>query len=196
MLLTLACIAAFLLLYIIAAGLYPGGSDYDKTTRGFDWQHNYWCELLAPVAQNGEANTARPVAIAAMAVLMAGLAAFWYYIPLLFTPDKTGKTMIRTAGMGSMLVTPLLFTGWHDPVMNLAGLLGCFAIAVLLIRLFRHGRYFTGATAVFCLLLCAINNYVYYTGNYLYYLPVIQKISFAAFLSWFAWLAILLCRKK
>lgn len=196
MLLTLVGIFLFLLLYIFAAARYPGGSDFNKSARGFDWQHNYWCELLAPVAQNGEVNRARPPAIAAMAVLLVSLSVFWNYIPLLFSPDKTGKTLIKYAGMGSMLVTPLLLTGSHDTVMNIAGLSGCLAIIVLVLRLFTKGMVLAGGTGVLCLLLCGINNYVYYTGHYFYYLPVIQKISFIIFLAWFAWLAILLYLKK
>ncbi len=180
----------FILLYIIAALLYPGGSDIDKTATGFSWQHNYWCELMDSDAQNGKDNTARPVAIAAMFVLAISLIIFWYQIPLLFSGKKTGSMVIRYCGVGSMLIVPFMFTGRHDAVMNIAGLLGCIAIAVLMAKLYTYKMYGYFIYAILCILLCALNNYVYYTGNLLYWLPVIQKISFIVFLLWFALLTV------
>jgi hypothetical protein len=196
LLLPVAGILVFVLLYFTAAILYPGGSDFDKTAKGFSWRHNYWCELLASTAQNGRPNTARPVAIAAMAVLVISLIVFWYQIPGIFMPDTKGKTIIRSGGMGSMLVTPLLFTGFHDTVITIAGLFGCIAIILLLTRLFRHRMYGFFGWGILCLLLCFINNYVYYTKDFFYYLPVIQKISFVVFLYWFTSLTLTLYRKQ
>ena len=183
-------IALFVALYIIATFLYPGGSDANKMTAGFSWQHNYWCELMASHAQNGKANTARPVAIAAMFVLAISLIIFWYQIPFLFNGRKTGNLVIRYCGAGSMLVVPFMFAGRHDTVMNIAGLLGCTAIAVLMAKLYTHKMYGFFIYAILCILLCAVNNYVYYTGNFFYWLPIIQKISFVVFLLWFALLTV------
>lgn len=186
----------FIMLYIIAALLYPGGSDFNSSATGFSWQHNYWCELLAANAQNGHPNTARPVAIAAMIVLTISLVIFWYTIPGLFTGKRTGSLVIRYAGIGSMLVTPLLLTGFHDYVINTAALLGCIAIIVLLVNLFRQNMFLFFWTGILCLLLCGVNNYVYYSQDLLHYLPVIQKISFFIFLLWFSLLSVTLYRKQ
>ena len=186
-------IISFILLYIIATFLYPGGSDANKTTEGFSWQHNYWCELMASQAQNGKINTAKPVAITAMFVLAISLIVFWYCIPGLFG-NNGGSKLIRYCGIGSMLILPLMFAGLHDTVMNVAGLLGCIAIAVLLTRLYHHKMYGSFIHGILCILLCAANNYIYYTGNFFYWLPIIQKISFIVFLLWFIMLTIKLSK--
>lgn len=183
-------IGLFVLLYIVAAFLYPGGSDANKKATGFSWLHNYWCELMASHAQNGEINTARPVAITAMLVLVISLITFWYRIPFLFNGNKTGSLFIRYCGISSMLIVPFMFAGRHDMVMNVAGLLGCMAITILVIKLRANKMYRLFAHGILCIILCSINNYIYYTGNFFYYLPVIQKITFLIFLLWFTLLSV------
>lgn len=39
-------ILIFFMLYVVAALLYPGGSQADKASTGFSWMNNYWCNLL------------------------------------------------------------------------------------------------------------------------------------------------------
>jgi hypothetical protein len=189
-------ICLFIVFYIVAASFYPGGSDADKAATGFSWQHNYWCELMATDSQNGKPNSARPIAILAMVVLAISLSIFWYTIPRLFTYKRTGSHIIRYLGVGSMLVLPLLLTGFHDTVINIAALFGCIAIVGLLVNLFRHKMYRLFYLGISCLLLCGINNYVYYTSHLLHHLPVIQKISFLVFLLWFILLSVKLYRKN
>lgn len=188
--LTIGGIILYIILYIIATLAYPGGSDIKRNSVGFDWQHNYWCELLAPIAQNGKHNTARPIAICAMYVLAISLIVFWFFIPRLFGKINFSGLMIRYCGIASMLVLPFLLTGDHDLVMNIGGLLGCTALTVLLIKLFVNHLHALGFLGVFCLILCGINNYVYYTEHYIYFLPIIQKFSFVVFLLWFILLSI------
>jgi hypothetical protein len=188
-------ILLFMLLYVVAALLYPGGSDADKTTTGFSWQNNYWCELMASYAQNGKPNTARPVAILAMIVLAVSLIIFWNNIAGLFAYPKSSSRVTQYCGTGSMLVLPFLFTGLHDPVINIAGLLGCIAIISLLTNLYKHKMHLPFYMGIFCLLLCGINNYVYYSKDLLHSLPVIQKISFLIFLLWFILLSVKLYQK-
>lgn len=178
-------ILLFIIFYFLSASAYPGGSDADKTAKGFSWQHNYWCELLAKEARNGQLNNARPIAITAMTILAISLIIFWYTIPPLFTNNTIVNRIITYTGTGSMLLIPLLLTNSHDLVINSAGFLGCIAIIGLLVNLFRLRLYFLLYLGIFCLLLCGLNNYVYYSNNLMTYLPVIQKISFLIFLLWF-----------
>lgn len=104
--------------------------------------------------------------------------------------------MIRYAGIGSMLVIPFLLTGFHDHVINIAALLGCIAIIVLLVNLFRHNMFLFFGIGIFCLMICGVNNYVYYSKDLLHYLPVIQKISFIIFLFWFSLLSLALYKRR
>ena len=69
----------FVVLYIIAAVLYPGGSQVDKNSVGFSWLNNYWCNLLNENAINGQHNPAKPVALAGMFILCLTLTFFGFY---------------------------------------------------------------------------------------------------------------------
>jgi hypothetical protein len=66
----------FVCLYLLAAAYYPGGSQADPNAKGFSWLNNYWCNLLNENAMNGQHNSARPMAVTAMAVLGLTLAGF------------------------------------------------------------------------------------------------------------------------
>jgi hypothetical protein len=183
----------FILLYIVAASLYPGGSDVDRSSVGFSWLHNYWCELLAGHAQNGEDNVARPVAIGAMFILCTSIGLFWYFASFLFAKKSVGRWATRIIGIGSMLMILLLFVA-HDTAINLSGLLGVIAMILTMIGLYRHRAYILLRLGVFCLVLCVLNNYIYHSGMYMYYLPVIQKFTFLMFLLWFGLVNIYLYR--
>lgn len=186
----------FIILYILATALYPGGSDANESAQGFSWRHNYWCELMATEARNGQPNSARLVAITALFILAISLVYFWYQVPLLFHNRKIDSRVIRYCGIGSMLVLPFLLNGMHDSVINLAALLGCIAIATFLLNMYRHKIFRLFYFGLFCLLLCGINNYVYYTGHLLHLLPVIQKFTFLIFLLWFSLVTLKLYHRK
>jgi len=183
-------IALFILLYLIAALLYPGGYDYDKMAPGFSWRYNYWCELLAEKAQNGAANSARPVAIFGMFVLAASLIMFWYLFSFVFT-DK-GRLLVRYTGLLSMIISLFLFAGPHDLVMIVSGLLGLFAMSVCLVILYRQKQYWVIFIGWLCIALCALNNYIYYSGVGFSYLAIIQKFTFILFFLWFDWVNIII----
>lgn len=186
----------FIILYIIAASLYPGGSFLHPLSSGYNWKENYWCELLAPKAKNGNSNTSRPVAIIAMSVLALTLVYFWYQLPLLFPGQNKSSLIIRAGGIGSMLVMPFMLFGNHDFTVNLAGLLGFIALSFTLVSLFKNRMILTGIFTAFCMLLCLLNNYIYYSGHYISSLALIQKFTFLTFLSWFSVLSIRLYRAE
>lgn len=56
-------IILFSILYYYSSTLYPGGSQADINTIGFDWVNNYWCNLMNEKGMNGELNQARSFAI-------------------------------------------------------------------------------------------------------------------------------------
>ena len=185
-------ICLFIVLYVIATYFYPGGSNFDSTAVGFNWQHNYWCELMNERAVNGSINKARPIAIGAMAVLCISLTSFWYNFSVIF--HSNGWRLIRFAGIASMVIVVFLLVGPHDIIMSVAGILGIAALSGSLVVLFKMGRYKAFSLGAFCILLCVLNNYIYYSGYKFYYLPVIQKFTFFFFLLWFAWVDILMYR--
>lgn len=185
LLLPIAGILIFILLYLVAAGRYPGGSQVDKNSPGFSWINNYWCNLLNEVAINGRPNPAKPVAMAGMVILGLSLSYFWWLFPEHLSAGRLAKPAIRVSGIAAMTTALFLFSGdHHDLVTNLAAMFGLVALAGTLYGLYHHRWYGLLATGFLNVLLVGVNNYVYYTKELILYLPVIQKISFAFFLLW------------
>lgn len=184
-----AGIFVFVILYFIAASLYPGGSDIDRNSKGFSWLHNYWCELMASQSQNGQPNTARPVAISAMWVLVISLSLLWYGTPRHLPLHPSLQKLITVCGILSMALLFFLSSTNHDLVINIASSLGIVAILLTSAGLYRKKMLITFALGLLCLLLCILNSWLYYTGQR-YYLPVVQKVTFILFLTWFGMMRI------
>lgn len=175
----------FLLLFFIATRYYPGGSQADSNAVGFSWLHNYWCNLLNEQALNGQYNPTKPIAITGMVVLYITLAFFWLIFPRYINIDKKIKTLIQASGTLSMAIAILLFTSInHDLVTNLASGFGLLATMGTLIGLYQTKCYGLFVFGLLNILLVGLNNYVYYNGALIVYLPVIQKVSFLSFLTW------------
>ncbi|MDQ6813985.1 MAG: hypothetical protein M3040_09620 [Bacteroidota bacterium] len=173
----------FIILYLIAAYLYPGGSQADKTSKGFSWANNYWCNLLNENAINGAVNPARPVAITAMVTLGATLSIFWFLFGRIVHFTKLSRFAITLSGLASMVTTMFLFTPYHDSVINIAGVLGLVALTYTFIGLYKNKWYQLFKMGFINIILIIVNNILYHTGL-LKYLPVVQKITFLFFLVW------------
>jgi len=185
----------FIILYIIAALLYPGGSGANKTAIGYSWTNNYWCNLLSEKAINGQINTARPVAVTAMFILGLSLSSFWIQFPTLIQLKRYYKLLIQLAGTVSMLTSFLLLTSIdHDLVVNTSSAFGLIAMIGTLIALYQLKWKWLFAIGFFDLLLIALNNYLYHS-NEMIYLPVVQKISFLSFLGWICFINIKLAAR-
>lgn len=178
-------IIIFLALYVVASFLYPGGSQVDKNSIGFSWINNYWCNLLNEKAINEQRNSAKPVAITAMFVLCLTLAYFWFLFPTYINLERKLKLAIQISGIIAMAIAFFLFTNInHDLIINLASIFGVITTVGTFIGLYKTKWFGLFAFGLFNVLLVGLNNYVYYTKGLIIYLPVIQKITFAAFLIW------------
>jgi hypothetical protein len=177
----------FLLLYALAAANYPGGSASEPQTKGFSLLHNYWCSLLNEKAINGEENSGRPFALAAMLVLALTLAVFWLQAGGIVSKRKL---LVRVSGLSCAFFVGMLPIGQHDLMINLAGFSGLISLVTLLIQLKKMGlmNYFYFGCLNFCLVL--LNNLVYYAKQFLFLLPVVQKITFLFFILWIIALSI------
>lgn len=190
MLLPLFGSLVFIVLYIVAASFYPGGSQEDRHVKGFSWLHNYWCNLLNEKAMNGEANEGRWIAIIAMIVLLLSLLSFWILASEILTLPKSRKRIIQAAGLLSVTVLPFLSSSWHDTVINLAGFFGLVAMIGTYTGIYANAWYGLFSFGIFNLILIAVNNYLYYMEGRLYYLPLVQKITFLSCLIWICWVDI------
>lgn len=177
-------IVLFLLLYLIAALYYPGGSDAHPTAQGFSMIHNYWCDLLAKGAKNGQPNPARPIAMAAMITLCLTLSVFWYLLPRLLNTGKHHYNIVQFSGITSMLFAIFIFTDFHDFIINAAVFFGVLALSGTYVALYRSKSYKTLTFGIGCLFLIFLNAYIYYTGYFIITLPLLQKITFLLYLCW------------
>ncbi|MDB5232587.1 MAG: hypothetical protein JWN76_3392 [Chitinophagaceae bacterium] len=174
----------FILLYVLATLYYPGGTNLDKSFPGFSWTQNYWCNLLNKNAINGLPNPARPIALTGMVVLCLTLTAFWYLFPLQAGFKKRERYIIQASGFLTMATGSFIFTSLHDAVITVAGLFGLIALTGTLRGLKKLNWATLFYMGLFVVVLIGLNNLLYYKKNLMYYLPVVQKITFLYFLLW------------
>src|SRR5262249_43783849 len=109
-----ALVAASVALLALAMASYPGGTSLDRGARGHDLWRNFLCDLTAPVALNGEANSGG-AALASLALLCLGLALglFWWHLSALVVRGDRMRRAVRTAGLISSLALIVLpLTRW------------------------------------------------------------------------------------
>jgi hypothetical protein len=185
----LVTIAIFVVLYVAAAWLYPGGTRGDRSSPGFSLRDNYWCDLLDPVAYCGRPNPGRVLAVGAMLVLCAGLSVLWWHAPRLFPGAVRRARIVRISGIASGAVTPLVATSLHDLSINLASLFAVIAFGTTMSALGRRaGQLLVAVAAV--TIVAALGDYlIWQTRIGLGALAGVQKVAFAAFLAWAALVA-------
>ena len=184
MLIPLFGIIIFIFFYFLATLYYPGGSNFDGKSIGFDWINNYWCDLTGKYAKNGKTNEARNIALTGMLILCFTLSLFWYYLPKFFHESKFNQIMIKYSGICAMFVLFFLFTTFHDSVIALGGILSIIPLIGTFRELYKNKLtklFFLGLLSLLLILL----NYLIYMSNYfIFFRPVIQKITFIVFLMW------------
>jgi hypothetical protein len=177
-------IATFVGLYIYSSTLYPGGSQADLNAEGFDWINNYWCNLMNEKGMNGQPNPAKPFSIFAMVVLCLSLMFFFIQFAKNFSNSRLWKRLIMVSGVLSMTFAMLMFTQYHDLMTIVSSLFGVFVLIGIIREIFKSDLLLYKTSGVLCILLLGMNNYVYYTRQYIETLPLLQKITFAIVLIW------------
>ena len=174
----------FVMLYLYASTLYPGGSQENINHIGFDWIHNYWCNLTNEVAINGQLNPARPYAMIAMIVLCISLTIFFIRFAKVFAKHNFWKIIIQVFGVIAMVFTVLIFTKYHNIMIGLSSIFGVFAVVGIITEVYQSKLLLLKWAGVFAIVLLALNNYIYYTDFLIEHLPLLQKITFAYVLLW------------
>lgn len=177
-------IIVYIMLYWFASTLYPGGNQHDLNAIGFDWMHNYWCNLMNETAMNGVPNPARPYAISAMTLLCASFTLFFIQFANRMVKSRFWKLAIQIFGVLSMVSANLIFTEHHDLMTTLSSVFGVFVVIGVIREIYRSNLSVFKLTGLFNIGLLAINNCIYYTEQGLEYLPMIQKITFVFVLLW------------
>ncbi len=185
----------FVILYILAAFKYPGGSWVMPQQNGFSFWNNYLCDLLDQNAINGELNTARYFARTSLTVLCLSLVLLWYYLPSLFKGKNLNKNIMWLSGIAALVATSFLSSGAHDRTVRIAGFFAVIAFLTCFVELLKARHIKLLVFGIGCLIIFLVNYYIYETGLYIRLLPVIQKITFVCFIIWFIMLDVFFYRK-
>ena len=177
-------ILIFVALYIFSTTLYPGGSQADLNTKGFDWVNNYWCNLFNLKALNGQPNPARPFSIIGMIILWMSLLLFFFMFSEILSTSQLWKRVIQLSGTLSIIFASLLFTGLHDFVTTASSIFGLFTLTGIILGVAKSNLNLYKITGVICVILLGINNYIYYSRQFINALPLIQKLTFVIVFLW------------
>lgn len=177
-------IVIFIGLFIYTASLYPGGSQLDPESVGFDWQRNYWCNLMSEEALNGEINPARPVALTAMVLLCVSMAYFFFLFAEYYEQHLKWRRAIKISGITGMLSAIFIFTSWHDVMTTLLSVAGIVVIIGMIRALYRNKYIPFMIAGIGCMIVIGINNWFYYDERFLAYSPLVQKTAFVLILGW------------
>lgn len=190
LLIPLAGMGIFVVLYVLAAINYPGGSWMALDQEGFSFWNNYLCDLLDFYAINGDLNPARFFARGSLAVLCVSLILLWYYLPGLFSNKSVNLIVMWLAGILALAITMSLTSGTHDITVRIAGFFGVIAFISCFVELYKAKYFSLLILGIICLLIFLGNYYIYETGTMIRSLPVIQKVTFICYILWFAFLDI------
>ena len=104
--LMLAAMAAFVVLFALAARAYPGGTWFNPATVGHRFWQNFLCDLEWETALNGLPNPGAALMRAAMLVLVAVALPLWWVLPVLFPRHVVLGRLVR--GLGTFSVAAMI----------------------------------------------------------------------------------------
>ena len=166
-----------IILFTVSAAYYPGGSQKDINAIGYDWRYNYLCNLVSEKAVNGAENASRVWGIMGMLFVCASLSLFFVRFADKMPVIKSAK-IIKYSGIGSMLFGFFVFTSYHNLMTTLSSIAALVALFYMVIYIFKSKRRVFKWLSALCLAILYLNNYIYYSHNFLELLPILQKISF------------------
>jgi hypothetical protein len=195
-----ACLGTGVALLAMAMMLYPGGNWMDHQARGHSFARNFFCDLLADVAVNGESNPGARFATAGMLSVFAALLPFWLLVPRLVAERPRLGAAMRTLGVASVAVlpaVPLAPSGrcgqLHAAAIFAAGVPGVVAATLASYALLssRATRWLHGSIATTVLLVATLDGTIYGQlvasgGPVSWTLPVLQKLGAVLLITWMA----------
>ena len=171
----LICVVISVILIVIAALVYPGGSLLDKNSEGFDWSKNFISNLFAAKAINGLENSSRIWAIIGMAFDSVGYGIFFINMSKKVSA-RHAATILKLIGAANILFSFLIATPLHDIMVTISStlsLIGLFYITVFILKTKLHLLKFS---CISCLLTFYYTFYLYGSGNW-GLLAIMQKVS-------------------
>lgn len=182
------------LLLFMATLNYPGGSNLNELTTGYDWINNYLSNLLNPTAVNGMHNTARPWAIGGILLLSASFGAFFIKFSQKI-PDKSAAFIIKYLGIaatGFAFLTAI--PSLHDIMVTISSILTLIIFFYITVFVLKSKLRTLKILSVLFLATFYLGAYMYFTQSYLVFMPIMQKVIFAVKIIWI--LALNISRSK
>ena len=171
------------LLLLVSSLKYPGGSQYNKFANGFDWKHNYICNLFDKLAVNGDYNASRYWAIAGTFFFCVSFAFFFVRFSKKLV-SKSAASIIKYCVVSAMIAAFLIVTPYHDAMIVLSSTLALISMFYITVFLFKSKLFGFKLLSIICLLISYFCNYIYYTKHYLEFLPIVQKMALGITVIW------------
>jgi len=190
--------AVYLILFVWAALLYPGGSDnLPMDENGYSFFHNFLCDTNNKISHSGIKNSGQFIAVLAHLTLSFTMMSFFYILPEIFSHQNRNTKLIRFFGMLTMAIFGFMYQqSLHDLIVTLTGIFGSMAFVPIFIELIKFkNKAFVGLTyLVFVLSIIVFLSFQTDIG--IYYLPFIQKFVFIIDAILVVWTALIVIRKN
>lgn len=177
-------IGLFIMLYIYSASFYPGGSVVDSTSKGYDWFHNYWCDLMYRNSLNGQINLARPSAVVAWVILCISIL---YILVSLITKlyvEGNKRKFLLACSFLAMMFGLFAYTDNHDLFVMLSFPFGAITVLALAISAQSITNLFIKFGSWLVVVSLTASFIMYFTSIGLYWIGFIQKVALALSFVW------------
>lgn len=188
----------FAALYVGAAAAYPGGTWEDPTHLGHSLLNNYYCDLMRPVALNGQPNPlGSQLAEWGQLVFALALGPFFQVAPRVFAGRKRLGLTVRVLGAIACVagVGVVLMPSWkygqtvHGVMLLLCGLPAVAALICVMVGTWHVPVLRTLAAALSVTMVLTIGIFVRQMAmgtETTMGLAPLQRIDFALALAWMA----------
>lgn len=184
-------LALYTILFTYASTFYPGGSTNHPDEKGYSFFHNLLCDAMDPVTKGGMENNARSLATISHYILSLTMICFFYLLPKVFPVKNLNTKLTAFFGMATMTIFVFMSTEYHDFTVLLTGIFGTIAMIPFFIELRRLKNQGYIAIVIFSFAMSIVCFLIFETKIGIYYLPIVQKFTFALDSVWVIWTCIL-----
>ena len=174
----------FAFLYIYASTLYDGGSKIYPHRKSWDWNNNYWCDLIWPTTILEKPNRASKWGIGANFILCFSMVFFFIAFSLVYAPGNYWVYMVSISGSIAMIGAMFIFSKFHNKIIGVITLSALPAAIGVIYGLIYFNKQLALYWGMVSLIFIIINIYIFYTKYGERFLPFFQKITFGVFLGW------------
>ena len=186
----------YTIIFTFAASAYPGGSINHPKADAYSFYHNFLCDVMNPITQSGRINNARSLAVISHLILSFTMISFFYILPKMFPEKNRNTKLIAYFGIATMTVFIFMYTEYHDLIVTITGVIGTIALIPFFIELHKYKNKGLKQLAYLCYALSIIVFFIFVTKIGFYYLPFLQKITFAVDAWWVIWTCLIVINKN